>query len=124
MKRIIRWILIGVIALAAVGAWSLWNQPHTDFTKLEAAAQLTDAEVVASFNGEASPWLNQPIEVTGQVVSATANSLLLDAGVMCHWSEEVLKAGELEGQTVTVHGRLVGYDALFGEARLDQCTLR
>jgi len=65
MKRIIRWILIGVIALAAVGAWSLWNQPHTDFTKLEAAAQLTDAEVVASFDGEASPCVKPRVNLRG-----------------------------------------------------------
>ena len=124
MTRFIRWILLGIVALAVVAAYTLWNQPHTDFTELEAAAQLTDAEVVASFSGEASPWLNQPIEVTGVVVSGSANHLLLEAGVMCQWSEDALKEGEWEGQTVTVHGRLVGFDALFGEARLDQCILR
>jgi hypothetical protein len=124
MKPFIRWTLLGIVVLAAVGAYSLWNQPHTDFKELEAVVQLSDSDVVASFSGETSPWLNQPIEVRGKVVSSSANSLLLEAGVMCQWSEEALKEGEWVGQTVTVHGRLVGFDALFGEARLDQCALR
>ena len=34
MNRFIRWILLGIVALAVVAAYTLWNQPRPAFAEL------------------------------------------------------------------------------------------
>jgi hypothetical protein len=124
MKRFVRWIFLAVALLAVAYAWTLWNQPHADFTAAEAEARLTSAELVASFSKGPSSWLNRAIEVEGKVASAALDHVILEGGVVCLWNDPQNDVEGLVGQTVLVHGRLVGFDELFGEARLDQCILR
>jgi len=122
-RRIVLYLL--VLALAAgIFAYRQWNKPHTDFTELDAAAQLTVTELVQSFEQGTSPWLNQPVEVTGQIGQADENGGTLDGGVVFTWAEGSDRQVPHSGEGVTLKGRLVGFDDLFGEARMDQCVLR
>ncbi len=122
-RRIALYLL--VLALAAgIIAYRQWNKPHTDFTELDAAAQLTVTELVQSFDHGSSPWLNQPVEVTGQIGQADENGGTLEGGVVFTWAEGITPQVLRSGDGVTLKGRLVGFDDLFGEARMDQCVLR
>ena len=121
MKKLLR-LLIWLVALGiglGVYAWKQWNKPHTDFTQSEAAAVLTASELVGSFANGTSPWLNQPVEVRGVLVEMN----LLEGGVLLRW-ESLDGVQASAGDEVAVQGRVVGYDDLFGEVRMDHCVLR
>jgi hypothetical protein len=122
-------IAAALLVVASAAAWYGWrelNQSHADFTALEPVATMTSAELVSSFRSGISPWLNQPIEVTGVLVSATEASAVMEGGVLVAWADSLTRKNSFQfiNENVVIQGRLIGFDDLFGEARMDQCVLR
>ena len=124
-KRWISAVASAAILIGAVTAWKMWNKPHVDFTELEPLVELTPEEAIASFQAGTSEWINQPIAVYGKMISISPTSGMIEGGVVCTWSDTIAvdECNEWMGKPARVHGRLVGFDELFGEVRLDQCQL-
>jgi hypothetical protein len=90
-----------------------------------AAFTITTKNIVAEFtaNTEAAnkKYLEKPVAVSGTITSVNKTEVILDETVNCNLTaaDSSLK----EGQKVTIKGRVVGYDDLLGELKLDQCNL-
>lgn len=68
-----------------------------------------------------SIYLNKTIAVTGQVTKETDVEMVLENNVFCLFIQKTT-AG-LKNKKVTVKGKCIGYDELFQEVKLDQCTI-
>jgi hypothetical protein len=68
-----------------------------------------------------SLYLNKTIEITGGVTKETDSVLTLEGTVFCLFTQKV-KAQPIN-TTVTVKCKCIGYDELFQEVKLDQCSL-
>lgn len=66
-------------------------------------------------------YLNKTIEITGIVTKETDSVLILENTVFCLFSQKVKSA--LINNKVTVKGKCIGYDELFQEVKIDQCTI-
>ena len=66
-------------------------------------------------------YLNKTIEITGIVTKETDSVLILENTVFCLFSQKVKSA--LINNKVTVKGKCIGYDELFQEVKLDQCSI-
>lgn len=66
-----------------------------------------------------SKYLEKAIAVSGVVTSANANEITLDNSIVCTLknSNDSIKVN----QTVTIKGRVIGYDDLMEEIKLDHC---
>lgn len=66
-------------------------------------------------------YLEKAIAVTGKVTSVQKSEIIIDNSVFCILKEpsSVIK----ENTTITVKGRVVGFDDLMGEVKLDQCFI-
>lgn len=122
LRRIALYLILLALG-AGVFVWKQWTKPHADFTELDAAAQLSARELVATFDQSTSPWLNQPIEVTGRLAQVDERGGAFEGGVVFTWAAPPAEV-PVSGDDITLHGRLVGFDDLFGEARMDQCVVR
>ena len=123
-KRFVIWAVLAVAVAGGLLAWSMWNKPHTDYAQAEALSNLTSELLVGSFSGGKSEWLNAVVEVRGTVQSVTADGVVLDGGVVCTWSETHAAEGVTTGSPLRIKGRVVGFDDLFGEVRMDACVLQ
>lgn len=66
-------------------------------------------------------YLNKTIEITGEVTKQTDSVITLENAVFCLFIQKVKdQAGPVK---VTLKGKCIGYDELFQEVKLDQCTL-
>ena len=125
MKKFL-WILLAIVALGAVAYLYVFHKPHRDISG-ESAAETLSAEVLVSAykssQSEANAqYLDQVIEVQGEVAQIDGRSVMLEAGVNCNMLPEVSMAGVAYGQERKIKGRVVGFDELFGEVRLDNCS--
>lgn len=68
-----------------------------------------------------SLYLNKTIEITGRVTKETDSAVVLENSVFCLLSQKDKKA--LTTKQVTLKGKCIGYDELFQEVKLDQCTI-
>ena len=90
---------------------------------VEAASQRVEAKVlyVAMSKGEAATYLNEVINVTGVVKGVDGQTLMLRPGIACRMEGDF--AAPRAGETVSVKGRVLGFDDMFGEVQLDFAVL-
>lgn len=68
-----------------------------------------------------SLYLNKTIQITGQVTKLADSEIVLENSVFCLFIQKIT-AG-LKNKKVTLKGKCIGYDELFQEVKLDQCTI-
>ena len=125
MKRWITWLLAAALA-GGVVAYAMYNKPHKDYASEEVAKSWTADELVAWYTShpaeEHAQWQEKVVVVTGEVSSADDRGVILAPGVVVTWETGAAPDQAPSGQ-VSVKGRVVGYDDLFGEVRLDHARL-
>ncbi|WP_333600337.1 OB-fold protein [Flavobacterium sp.] len=118
-------VVIGIVAFPAIKNYMVNNIGKRDIKSETTAFTLTSTDIVAEFtsNTEASnkKYLEKPVAVSGTVTSVKDKEVILDNTVNCNFL--VADATLKNGQKVTIKGRVVGYDDLLGEVKLDQCNL-
>ena len=60
------------------------------------------------------------VEYKGYVTSVSKDNLMLDNIVFCQFKDTLIGLVK-ENQVVKIKGRVIGYDDLFNELKLDQC---
>ena len=67
-----------------------------------------------------SLYLNKTIEITGVVTKETDSVVILENTVFCLFTQK--NPNKLIRKKVKIKGKCIGYDELFQEVKLDQCT--
>jgi hypothetical protein len=67
-----------------------------------------------------SRYSNKTIEIKGKVTEVSDSTLVLDKKVFCQMNEKVNM--DFMNKDVTVKGRCIGFDDLFGVVKFDQCS--
>ena len=125
MSRI-KWIFVAGCVLAGVLALAMYNKPHKDYTEEEVAKSWTADELLSWYTShpaeDHSEWQEKVVAVSGTVKSSNERGVILSPGVVVTWDPESAPESAPSGE-VNVKGRVVGFDDLFGEVRLDHALL-
>ncbi|WP_431242209.1 OB-fold protein [Flavobacterium sp. P21] len=128
MKRKIKIIISIVLAIGLIaffgynyimhgGARNLANE-KTDFTTTSASIT---AEFMSDLEAANKKYLENAVAIKGKITAVNAKEVILDGTIICNFKNQDLSIKE--GQIVTVKGRIIGYDDLMGEVKLDQCFI-
>ncbi|MFP9113075.1 OB-fold protein [Flavobacterium sp. RHBU_3] len=127
MKKSVRIIVGAVVVIILVGAAVVyaWMYKGGRNVSTEAPAYTVSAEAISTEyqSGQQkadAKYLNKTIAITGIVTAVEDSIVTLNGRVFCSFGE---KTKQPEGREITVKGRCIGYDELFGEVKLDQCIL-
>ncbi len=112
-------VVIGVLGYNYVmhgGARDL-SQETADYTITSKAIAEEFTANTASANVK---YLEKAVAVAGIVTNKIENEIILDNGIVCTLKDKnnAIKVN----QTITLKGRVVGYDDLMQEIKLDQCS--
>lgn len=125
MKRILVLAIIVLIGGGAIALY-LWNKPHRDPTQEKAAHQLEAAALQQAFLTDIASametYLDQVVEVSGEITEAGPDYLVLNEGVYVRMATE--QTDFPQSGKVLVKGRVVSFDDLFEQVRLDFATLQ
>ncbi|MEN2413321.1 OB-fold protein [Flavobacterium mesophilum] len=99
------------------GARNLANE-ETDFTV--SSASIT-TEFMDDLDAANKKYLENAVAIKGKITAINAKEIILDNTIICNFKNQDLSIKE--GQIVTVKGRIIGYDDLMGEVKLDQCFI-
>jgi hypothetical protein len=96
-----------------------------DLATEEALFTVTSKNITAEFAsnvvGATKKYSDKAIAVSGIVTAVTDSIVTIDKTIICNFkSPDTTIKNE---QAITVKGRLVGFDELMGELKLDQCTI-
>ena len=126
MKTTKKIILIAILAIGLTGASSYYYVMHGGERNLsteDTAYTVTSKNIVNEFatNVDVSnkKYLEKAIAIKGTITKITGKEVIIDNTIVCNLKE--LDATIQKNQVITLKGRVVGYDDLMGEIKLDQC---
>lgn len=93
------------------------ESPEFTMTALDIGQRFTDNVQKAE-----QQFLNKTIAVTGKISDKEMQSITIDAQVFCQFIHPISIRQELE-ETIKIKGRVIGYDELLEQVKLDQCTI-
>lgn len=115
-----------IIIIAAIIGYNYIYQDHRTIEDETAEFVLTSQVISNEFSlntkSAETKYLNTTIEVSGLVSEINSNDITLDDTVFCQFSE-ALKASIKENSNIKIKGRVIGYDDLLEQVKLDQCTI-
>lgn len=125
MKKGILVVLVLVI-LGGVGAYFyVFNKPHRDPSSETASYSLKATELAEEFssNQEAAnqKYVDKVVEVSGTVMEITDTYIIMDNVLNCSLVEGGHERGIQAGDEITVKGRVIAFDDLLEEVKMDNC---
>ena len=125
MKRKIVLTTLAICVLGVFGYSYVWYGGARNVATEEAAFNVSSKSIIAEFasNIEKSntKYLEKAIAIKGIVSKTTKKQIIIDNTIVCDLKE--LNPSIKEGRLITLKGRVVGYDDLMGELKLDQCLV-
>ena len=122
--------LIGVLfVVALIIGFSIFNYVFhggaRDLATEDVAFTVTSKNIIAEFAANVSAatkkYSDKAIAISGIVTAVSDSIVTIDNTINCNFkSPETTIKNE---QSITVKGRLVGFDDLMGELKLDQCSI-
>ncbi len=115
--------VLAILVFAIVGYNYVLHGGARNLSSEEAAFNITSKTIMDEFTADSEAankkYLDKAITISGKITSISGNDVILDDGIVCSLTENdaTLKVNE----TVILKGRLVGYDDLMGEIKMDQC---
>jgi hypothetical protein len=124
MKR--KSIAIVILVIGLIGASSYYYVMHggernlsTEDTAYTVSSKSIVNEFATNVENSNKKYLEKAIAIKGIVTKITGKEIIIDNTIVCILKE--LDATIEKGKTITLKGRVVGYDDLMGEIKLDQC---
>lgn len=123
MRKLV--VLIIAIIVITLGYNYLYKD-HRDIKTEKAEFTLGSSELASEFSLEPilseKKFLNKTIEVKGQVTEISDNSLTLDNSVYCQF-DDALEQNIQKNIVLKIKGRVIGFDDLLQQVKLDQCNI-
>jgi hypothetical protein len=122
--------IIGVIFIVAlIVGFSVFNYVFyggaRDLATEDAVFTVTSKNITAEFTANipaaTKKYSDKAIAISGIVTAITDSIVTIDNTIICNFKtpDTTLK----NEQAITIKGRLVGFDDLMGELKLDQCSI-
>ena len=121
------WItLIIILIITTVVGYNYVYQDHRDIENEQAEFTISSAEINQLFSENSTAaeqkFLNKSIEVSGLITDINSNDITIDDKVFCQFANN-LETSLDKNEKVKIKGRVIGYDDLLEQVKLDQCTI-
>lgn len=119
--------LIFIIIIGSFFAYNYIYQDHRNISNESADftidSKLLSEEFKNNSQDSETKYLNKALIIIGEVSEINTTDLTLNDLIFCNFLQPISTDNlKLNNQT-TIKGRLIGYDDLLEQVKLDQCTL-
>lgn len=120
-------VIVAIIVLGGVGAYLyVFNKPHRVPANETAAYQISAEEIRNDFinNQEEAneKYVDKVVEVRGIVLEVNELGVSLDNVVSCVAGDGNTFSGIAEGDDIVIKGRVIAFDDLLEEVKMDNCV--
>ncbi|WP_281238929.1 OB-fold protein [Flavobacterium praedii] len=126
MKNSKKIILLSLLALVLLGFTSYNYVMHggardlaSEDTAYSVSSKSIIEEFVSNIETSNSKYLEKPIAISGTITAITGREVIIDNSIICNLKNPDISI--TKNQNVTIKGRVIGYDDLMLELKLDQC---
>ena len=127
-KKII--ILVSLLSFLAVSTtiYFIWNKPHKNYFNAPVDISIEGTKLNEYYQNDLMDanlkFLDKILLVSGPVTKLNSRLVIIGGNIVCSLdSSYVLDTGIKLDDKISVKGRCIGYDDLFGEVRIDHCFI-
>lgn len=73
---------------------------------------------------DATIWQNVVVELSGTITSKDENGITMNTSIYCQFNKSTSISQLKTGQKIKIKGRVIGYDDLLDEIKLDQTIIK
>ncbi|HLT33336.1 MAG TPA: hypothetical protein VKZ98_06060 [Aquaticitalea sp.] len=120
-----KWIVVIGLVLIVVISYNYIYQEHRNISSETPEFVVTADEIKKAFEHSSESekkYLNKTIAVTGQVSDANITEVTLESIVFCQLIDS-LKTTLKKNSNIKIKGRVIGYDDLLEQVKMDQCMI-
>lgn len=128
MKKSVKRIVIVLILLLVVAMAGYYYVMHggardvqSEATAFKVNASAIQKEFTDNTDAATKKYLNKAIEISGNITTVEDSVAVVNQTIFCKLI--VPDKSLSKGAKVTVKGRVVGFDDLMGELKMDECSI-
>lgn len=120
-------ILVVLLIICVLMYNYTFNSKHRDIAKEKASLALVANKLHDDFVTDegiaTSKYLDKVIEITGAISDAEESGIILNDKIVVGLIDTMAVSDLVNGSTMTIKGRCVGYDELLEMVKIDQATI-
>lgn len=119
-------IILGAIIVGGVGGYFYLYQSHKTLDDMEVVYTGSAEEFQSKMETSAETWSkagDKVVELTGVITAKDVQGISVDENFYFQLEEGTKTDNLTENQKVRIKGRIIGYDDLLGELKLDKAII-
>ncbi len=119
-------IVIGALIVIVIAVFSVYKysmQPPATIESKDVDFTGTSQELLSKVQENADEWQDKVVVISGKITSVDDKGFILSSSIYCQLRDSNANTFSAE-QEVTLKGRVIGYDDLLEELKLDQCIIQ
>ena len=121
-------LLIALIAIVTVGVGGYFYlyQSHQSINDMEVAFKGNSQDFLTKIEGSADEWTtggNKVVELTGVISGKDLKGVTVNGSIYFQLEEGTKTDNLKEGQKINIKGRIIGYDDILEELKLDKAII-
>lgn len=121
-KIILSILIIGILVGTAVYFYAM--RPPAKIESKSVDFSGTSDNFMAKVKEDAKAWENKVVALIGKITSKDDKGITLSNQIYCQFRDDVDFSLLKTGNEITLKGRVIGYDDLLEELKLDQCIIQ
>ncbi|MEZ4802033.1 MAG: hypothetical protein R2797_04615 [Gelidibacter sp.] len=121
-----KWLVIILLILIVVIGYNYVFQDHRNISaempKFSLTADAIQKDFITDISISEKKYLNKTVAITGTISEGDVTELTLNSHVFCQLMDSLETPIKKESK-VKIKGRVIGYDDLLEQVKMDQCTL-
>jgi hypothetical protein len=121
-----KWIL-SILVLGCISFYAAYRyayKPHITIENSQTEYLGSSNNFIEKIKEDASVWNNKIVQLRGVISSKENRGIFLSNSIYCQFREDVNTSKLKKGQNISLKGRVIGYDDLLEELKLDQCIIQ
>ncbi len=118
-------ILLLVVLLVAISINYVFHGGARDLATEQTEFNVNSKDIILEFASNITTatkkYSDKAISISGKVTAVSDSVVTIDQTIICNLKSP--DSNIIKEQTISIKGRLVGFDDLLGELKLDQCSI-
>jgi hypothetical protein len=118
-------ILLLAVLLIGISINYVFHGGARDLATEEAEFTISSKDIIGEFSLDVAKanlkYSDKAISISGKVTAVSDSIVTIDNTIICNF--KIPDSNIKNNQSINVKGRLVGFDDLMGELKLDQCSI-
>ncbi|MCF2873383.1 MULTISPECIES: hypothetical protein [unclassified Tenacibaculum] len=117
-------VVLFILLIGGYSAYKYAYKPHKTIEELNVDFEGSSTVFLQKVSQNFSEWNTKIVQLSGKVTAIDENGISLENQIYCQFKNTDARLSIKENDNIQIKGRVIGYDDLLDELKLEQCILK